>query len=129
AALALTIALAFKLVIFAVVGLLPGLWTVPGYFEGFIIVVSLTSQVVTVAIIALFMNICSQKVAATQFAVYMASANLALSAGSGLVAPLDARMDAGEMYLVAAAMNGLFLLLWPLFNLERHQERLLALDH
>ena len=34
------------------------------------------------------MNICSPQVAATQFAVYMASANLALSAGNGMTAAL-----------------------------------------
>jgi PAT family beta-lactamase induction signal transducer AmpG len=128
AGIALIVATGIKFAMFAAVALFTGLWQYDLFFSGFIVLFNLTSQVITVAIIALFMNICARKVAATQFAVYMASANLALAAGSAMVAPLDAWLDYPGMYYIAAGMNALFLLLWPLFSLERHKARLAILE-
>jgi PAT family beta-lactamase induction signal transducer AmpG len=128
ATLALSIAIGFRLVLFAFLGLVPSLWNLHGAFETLIVLNSLSGQIVTVSIIALFMNICAPHVAATQFAVYMASANLALSAGSGLVALIDPYLDYAGMYLVGAGLNLLFLVLWPFFNLESHKGRIAGLE-
>ena len=128
AGIALTLAIFVKMLAMAAVGLLSSLWSYKAFFTSIILLTSLTGQVITVAIIALFMSICAKRVAATQFAVYMAISNLALSGGSALVKPLNAYLNDPGMYFAAAAMCLAFLLLWPLFNLDRHQERLLTLD-
>lgn len=125
AALALVGGVMGKVLLLAAAGLLPGLWSSPVFFQALIVLYNAAGQVVTIAIIALFMNICAYKVAATQFAVYMASSNLALPAGSAAVAFLGASLATHQIFLVAAAMNFGFLLLWPLFNLESHKARML----
>ncbi len=113
-----------KIVLLAAAGLFTRFWTEPAFFEALIVLYNATGQVVTIALIALFMNICAHKVAATQFAVYMASSNLAFPAGSAAVAMLAGRLETSEIFLVAAVMNAGFLLLWPMFNLENHKVRM-----
>jgi hypothetical protein len=66
------------------------------------------------------MKLCFKPIAATQFAVYMASANLTLSLGSALVAPLAEITDYVGMFMFVAGLNLCFLLLLPLLNFERH---------
>ncbi|MDH5737699.1 MAG: hypothetical protein OEZ23_05280, partial [Gammaproteobacteria bacterium] len=61
-------------------------------------------------------------------AVYMASANLAFSAGSGLAVLLESWMGYGGMYVLCGLMNLGFLFLWPLFSLEQHQKRVNILE-
>ena len=128
ASLALVLAIGFKVIVLTAVAIFTSLWSVDGFFSAVIVLINLATQVVTVAIIALFMGICSQRIAATQFAVYMASANLALAAGSALIAPLDSLMSYSGIFLVAAGFNALFLLLWPLFDMEKHQVHLTAYE-
>jgi PAT family beta-lactamase induction signal transducer AmpG len=87
------------------------------------------SQFVTMTVIGLFMRLCLPQVAATQFAVYMALANLTRSVGSGAVVPLGDLMDYSQMFLVMAGLHLVFLLLLPLLNFEKHKrdnEKLLA---
>ena len=112
------------MLVIGAIPLLKPLWVHEQFFVTVMFVNAILSQVVTVAIIAIFMNICSPQVAATQFAVYMASANLALSAGSGMTAALDAYLDSSGQIFVAAGLNLLFLLLWPLFSMDKHRENL-----
>lgn len=121
---ALALAIAGKVLVIGAVPLLQPLWVHEAFFVSVLFANAVLSQVVTVAIIALFMNVCAPRIAATQFAVYMASANLALSAGSGMAAGLDAYVDSPGLIFVAAGLNLLFLALWPLFSLARHRERL-----
>ena len=121
---ALTWVIAAKMLVFLVAASLPSMWESNPFMIGVLFANGVLSQIVTVAIIALFMNICARKVAATQFAVYMASANLALSAGSTSAGPLDLFLDYQGMLFVAAGLNALFLLVWPLFSLEKHRARL-----
>jgi MFS transporter, PAT family, beta-lactamase induction signal transducer AmpG len=119
----LTIAVGIRALVFLTVGLTSSLWQADYYFQGVLMVNYLSGQIVTISIIALFMRICLPKISATQFAVYMASANLTLSIGSGLAAPL-ASLDYSQMFLVVAGFNVLFLVLWPLLDLKRQQRDL-----
>ena len=81
-----------------------------------------------IAIIALFMQISFKRISATQFAVYMALANLTLSLGSAIVAPMDGVLSYNQMFYVMAGFNVLFLLMWPLLNLQRHRVDMRALE-
>ena len=127
AKIALSVAIAIRASMFAGVAMLQSWWQDPMFFKVAILLNGLTGQIVTIAIIALFMQLTFQKVAATQFAVYMALANLTLAMGSALVAPMDGVLDYSQMFFVAAGLNVLFLVLWPLVDLDRHSADMQAL--
>ena len=127
AKIALSVAIAIRASMFAGVAMLQSWWQDPMFFKVAILLNGLTGQIVTIAIIALFMQLTFQKVAATQFAVYMALANLTLAMGSALVAPMDGLLDYSQRFLVAAGLNVLFLGLWPLVDLDRHSADMQAL--
>ncbi len=126
--IALTLAISVRMLMFLAMGYMQSLWQDPLFFKAAILVSALSGQIVTIAIISIFMQISFQRVAATQFAVYMALANLTLSMGSAVIAPMDGVLSYSQMFYVAAALNGLFLLLWPLVNLVRHRHDMLALE-
>lgn len=60
--------------------------------------------VVMVCAIALGMSICSSGLSATQFAIYMSTANLGHSAGSKIFAMVSETTDYTEIYLMLAAL-------------------------
>ena len=121
AKIALSIAIAVRALMFFGVAALQSWWQDPMFFKAVLLLNNLSSQIVTIAIIALFMQLSFQKVAATQFAVYMALANLTWAMGSALIAPMDGVLDYSQMFYVMAALNVMFLLLWPLVDLDRHR--------
>ena len=84
---------------------------------------------VAVAILATFMGMCWKRVAATQFTLYMAIANLGHSAGAALAGPLDAAFEYHHTFFVLAAISVAALALLSFVNLEAHQERLDSLDN
>ena len=96
-------------------------WPNDEYFKAMVLAEGIISQFVTMTVISLFMRLCLPQVAATQFAVYMASANLTRSLGSGAVVPLGDLMDYSQMFLVMAGLHVVFLLLLPLLNFEKHE--------
>jgi PAT family beta-lactamase induction signal transducer AmpG len=96
-------------------------WQNDEYFKAMVLAEGVASQFVTMTVIALFMRLCLPQVAATQFAVYMASANLTRSMGSGAVVPLGNLMDYSQMFLVMAGLHVVFLVLLPLLNFEKHE--------
>jgi len=96
-------------------------WQNVEYFKAMLLLSDITSQFVTMTVIALFMRLCLPQVAATQFAVYMASANLTRSLGSGAVVPLSDLMDYSQMFLLMAGLHLVFLLLLPLLNFQKHE--------
>lgn len=121
---ALALAILGKALVIGSVPMLQHLWADEAFLQSVIVANAMLSQVVTVSIIAIFMNICSPRVAASQFAIYMASANLALAAGNAMAAGMDPYLDAPGMLYVAAGFNVAFLLLWPFFNMESHRQRM-----
>ena len=105
-------------------GLLTELWQdmdaiVVLYFLG-----AVASQLIFVAIIALFMNLCWTAVAATQFSVYMALANVSRSVGGLVFAPVADGLSYSQDFLIMGALLGLAALLLVPFNQESHSRRL-----
>ena len=96
--------------------LLPGWWSQPWVFESLVYVSQFLSQVILVAIIAMFMKLCGARVAATQFAVYMAISNLAYSGGAFALAGLSSLLDARGILLVCAACYLVLFLVFPKFR-------------
>ncbi len=101
--------------IFCATGAMHAYWNTPGVATGAMLLIDLAGQSVMVSIIALFMSICHRAVAATQFAVYMAIANLGRSSGAAAFPMLDSFLEPHQMFyamsatvLAAAALMTLF---------------------
>jgi PAT family beta-lactamase induction signal transducer AmpG len=114
----------FRFAIFLAMGLFEGMWGVSSVFKWFMLVNAIATQIVTIALIALFMRLCLNRVSASQFAVYMALANLTYSMGSGLLVLLSGFTDYRGMMLFSSLMIGVMLLLLPLVDLDRHEQDL-----
>jgi PAT family beta-lactamase induction signal transducer AmpG len=85
-------------------------------------------QGVFVSFIAIHMKLCGTRVAATQFAIYMAVVNFARSLGAAAIGALQPYMAYSEMFFVVGA--GFFLavvLLWKV-DLRAHQRRIGSLS-
>lgn len=109
-------------------GAIPSIWDDTTIVLTLFCAVTLMVQLVFVAMIAMFMNLCVSKVAATQFAVYMALANLARSVGGGVLAYVDDWLDFHQEFLV---MGGLLLIsagLLMLLNESTHARHLAAFE-
>ena len=107
-------------------GLMTDLWSEPWFLLTVLFGDQLLSQIVFVSFIALHMNICWERIAATQFAIYMAWANLSRSIGAGIYGQVQPYLETGQEFLtmgtVCLAAVGLLLMV----NLARHRQRL---DH
>ena len=68
--------------------------------------ISFAGQVIFIAIIAMFMNICTPSIAATQFAIYMSLANLSRTAGMGILAAVGGGLTTQDNFIV---MGGLLI--------------------
>lgn len=64
-------------------------WTSPTFIRGFAIGFLSLNYFLTVALAASAMRLCSLKVAATQFTLYMAISNFGISIGGGFLGPLE----------------------------------------
>ena len=90
--------------------------------------VNFSIQVIFVSFIALHMTICWPKVAATQFAVYMAWSNLSRSFGAKAYGELSPYLEAGQETMIMAGLSLLGAGLLGFVKLEGHRERLKRLS-
>ena len=109
------------------VGLLEVAWPSPRFLLSILFLQSFIYQAVFISFIATSMSLCWVKVSVTQFAIYMAWANLGLTFGGVAVGFVQSRLAYNEMFffigitfLVAVA------LLWKA-NLSAHRERIQVL--
>jgi len=106
----------------------PQWWGNTSYVIAIWSIVALSNQMLFVAFIALAMNICWSRVAATQFAVYMSLSNLSRSIGAAAFATIANRLDATGGFL---AMSGLMIgaaVALSFFNVDSHRRHLQELD-
>ena len=109
-------------------GAFPALWTNSGFLFPMAGLAYLFTQLIFVATIALFMNLCWSRIAATQFAIYMSLANLSRTIGSlGFSVVADDLTFAQDFLLMGVLLGGATVLLL-LFNQRSHTERLDRLD-
>ncbi len=107
-----------------------GFWLTTGWWENELVWIiglfaaNLGIQIAFITFIALHMTICWGKVAATQFAIYMAWANLARSLGAKVYGEVSPYLELGQESLLMAGcfLIGTVLLLFV--NLESHHQRL-----
>ena len=111
-----------------VVGLTGFAWASPQFLIGIGVLQAFIYQGVFISFIAIHMNLCWVKVAATQFALYMAWVNLARSLGAGALSGLQATFSYNQMFFViAVAFFIAAALLWKV-NLPAHQLEVRALE-
>ena len=110
--------------IYLVLGLTVEFWQNRIYWVVGLFAVNFAIQVVFIAFIALQMTVCWKKVAATQFAVYMAWSNLARSFGAQAYGELSSYLEMGHESFLMAGLCALGAVLAALVNLERHRRRL-----
>ena len=92
------------------------LWTDENYVLAMLAIWVLLDPVAMVCVIAIAMSICTKRVSATQFAVYMSAANLGLSLGSTLFGIVSETVDYAESYLLLALLVAFMLGILILFN-------------
>ena len=107
---------------------LDALWQDHVFVVGCLVAWLIASQVVFVAIIAMFMNICRKRIGATQFAIYMSLANLSRSAGAFLAGAVSAGLTWSENFLLIAGLAAVALACLALFSPERHSRDLRRLE-
>lgn len=112
----------------AAAGLLTGLWGERGAVASYLVAGEVVGVVFIVASLPIFMALCWKRVAATQYAVYMALANLGVALGSALAGALDRWLDYSSVFFVVAGFGALVLLISRFVDVRRHRERLERLD-
>ena len=104
------------------------LWPDTTYVVTIGVVLALCNQMCFVAFIALAMNMCSMRVAATQFAIYMSLSNLLRSVGAAGYSRVAEQLHyAGAFAAIGCLMIAASIAL-VFFNLETHRTRLRTID-
>ena len=107
-----------------VAGLVADGFTDPVLFGCLAAIVYIVGQVVFITVIALFMNLCWTKVAATQFAVYMALANVGMASGGFMFYPVADHLTFGQDFLIMAVLFAISAVGLLFFSEARHLRRL-----
>lgn len=84
-------------------------------------------QIVFICFIALHMKVCWEKVAATQFAIYMAWSNLARSIGAGIYGEVQPMLVMGQEFLIMGISAFFAAGILAMVNFKVHQQRLVDL--
>ena len=99
-------------------------WESSLYLKTISLVQAFVYQGVFVSFLAIHMKLCGTRVAATQFAIYMALANFARSLGAVAIGALQPSLAYNEMFFVIGAVFFLALLLLWKVDLPAHQRRI-----
>ena len=109
---------------FLVAGSSVALWTVPVFTLSVAAMEAMATQAIFISFIALHMSICWNKVSATQFAIYMAWANLGRSLGAKIYGSIEPALDQGEALLMMGGLAFLGAAILMLIRLKEHDERI-----
>lgn len=124
----MTIYLLCIIVLVVIMSLSKEWWGSSWLIAGFIGIYYTLYVFLTVSIFATGMALCWSRVAATQFTLYMAIANLARATGSGLLGPLRSSMKWENVILSTAAFSIAMLIIIQLLRLQKHQGQLEILE-
>ena len=109
-------------------GLLPTLWADGRFLFPLAGLSYLFTQLIFVATIALFMNLCWTRIAATQFAIYMSLANLSRTIGSGGFSVVADDLTYAQDFLIMGVLLAVSTALLLLYDQASHTVRLERLD-
>jgi PAT family beta-lactamase induction signal transducer AmpG len=99
-------------------------WVSPIYLVIIVCCYSLAGQMAFISFIALHMNVCWERVAATQFAIYMAWSNLSKSIGAGIYAQFNEYIALTDLPFVLGAICVLGMCLIAMIDMPKHQQQL-----
>jgi PAT family beta-lactamase induction signal transducer AmpG len=124
------IALGSTLIVAASVtmGLFPVFWPLRLSVQVYVSAYLLLDTLMMIAFFALLMAVCWKRVAATQFSLYMAIANMGLSGGSALLGPLQEWFGYPPLFFVIACCGLLVVALLRFVNVGQHLQRVKSLD-
>ncbi len=115
-------------VLFLVTAFAEPLWTT-NWFAGVVLFgEAFAAQAVFISFIALHMNICWNRVSATQFAIYMAWANLARSIGAAIYGEVEPMLTYSQEFMVMGALSFVGAAVLIMVSLPKHQAHITALD-
>jgi PAT family beta-lactamase induction signal transducer AmpG len=109
-------------------GLSPGLWTVGSTYRAYVSAYLALDTLITIAFFAILMAACWKRVAATQFSLYMAVANMGMSLGAALVGPLHRWLQYSSIFFVVGGVALTVVALIVYVDVDRHRQRVNALD-
>ena len=110
------------------IGLTESLWVSPTFLICIGIMQAFIYQGGFISFIASCMKLCWQKVSATQFAIYMAGANIGLSMGAGAYAALENILAANQIFLLLGLVFFVGALMAWLTDFEKHFDKVRLLD-
>ena len=113
---------------FFIAGSFVDYWQVPTFALGIVASEALFNQAIFISFIALHMSICWNKVSATQFAIYMAWANLGRSIGAEIFGRVSPLITQDQAFLIMGALAFLGAGLLLTLRLKSHARRLEALN-
>ena len=114
---------------YLVMGFLDHLWTSRTILIVFIFTKGILGVTITVAYLAACMDLCWQRVAASQFSLFMALANLGNSTGEALTGPIDAVLDYAEIFIAIAFIKLIAMTCFYFVNLNTHKKHLNQLEN
>lgn len=124
----ITVFLSLLILLVLALSILSFMWDQPAYVTAFIITFYILEVFLTIAIFATAMQLCWKKVAATQFTLYMAIANLGLSVGAALLGPLTSFFTYKYALLSYILFASGMLILIQFVNLQKHKSQIELLD-
>ncbi|SDM25224.1 MFS transporter, PAT family, beta-lactamase induction signal transducer AmpG [Catalinimonas alkaloidigena] len=125
---AMTAAALVLMVATVLLGAGPHLWPERGVVSSYIIAYLLLDMVFTIGFYATAMALCAPRVAATQFALYMALSNFAFSVGASRLGILKDTFGSAHLLFWVAGGLALGALLLQLIQFNVHRQRLDALE-
>ena len=105
-------------------GVATGLWDNGAFALTILLVFNIATQILFVGIIAGFMMICWNQVAATQFSIYMSMSNLGRSAGAAVYAAFATDITLVDAVFLVAGFYALACVVLTFFDMDKHRERL-----
>ncbi|HYQ57370.1 MAG TPA: MFS transporter, partial [Draconibacterium sp.] len=109
--------------------LLPQYWGNENFVIGFFMVYGVLDTFITISIFAVAMQLCWKRVAATQFTLYMAIANLGLSAGAWIMGEVKVYFNWQQLFLFCVVFVVVVLAIIPFVKFIRHKQQLVELEN
>ena len=109
-------------------GVLPMFWHLQLSVQAYVFAVLLLDTLISIAFFAVAMTLCWKRVAATQFSLYMAIANMGLAGGSALLGPMKQWLGYSTLFFALACNALVVVVLLRFVNVAPHLQRVSGLD-
>lgn len=115
-------------IVYIFIGSSLSFWHSSVFLLGVLAIHSIIYQACFISFIALHMSICWDKVSATQFAIYMAWANLARSIGASIYGEIKPSLAQGQEFYIMGLMIIVAAILLMLVKIKQHKKQIGQLE-